>query len=82
MWIFLGLHVVPFIPFVGWAFFITFFVVLFLIIRWMVKFGGLQTQDADYGQAKRSAILAVLLWLAAIPVGFVLVTIIQGAVFS
>ncbi len=66
MWIFLGLQFVPFLPF-GWAFLITFFVVLFLIFRWMVKFGGIQTNDADYRQAKRSAILAVVLWLAAIP---------------
>jgi len=82
MWIFLGLHMVPFIPLVGWGFLVTFFVVLILIFRWMIKFGGLQTNDADFQQAKRSAILAVVLWLVAIPVGFVLVPIIQHAVFG
>ena len=82
MWIFLGLYIVPFIPLVGWGFIATFFIVLFLFIRWMVKFGGLETNDTDFQQAKRSAILAVVLWLAAIPVGFFLVPVIQHAVFS
>ena len=78
MWIFLGLQLVPLLPF-GWAFLITFFIVLVLSIRWMVKFGGLQTTDADFKQAKRSAILSVILWLAAIPVGFILVPLLARA---
>jgi Ca2+/Na+ antiporter len=82
MWIFLGLSAIPYLPLVGYGFLITFFVVLILFIRWMVKFGGLQSNDADYQVAKRSAIISVILWLAAIPVGFVLVPMAQHALFS
>ena len=81
MWIFLGLQLIPFLPF-GWAFLITFFVVLVLFLRWMVKFGGVQTTDADFKQAKRSAILSVILWLAAIPVGFILVPLLARAMIK
>lgn len=80
MWIFLGLQVIPFIPLVGWGFIATFFVVIVLIIRWMVKFGGLQTNDKDFQQAKRSAILAVILWLAAL-VGFIILSTLQKMIF-
>ncbi|HEY0544444.1 MAG TPA: hypothetical protein VGC91_03525 [Pyrinomonadaceae bacterium] len=81
MWIFLGLHVVPFIPLVGLGFLIMFFVVLILIIRWLIKFISLQTRDKDYLQAKRSLIIAVVLWFAAIPVGFIFVPVLQALIF-
>ena len=70
MWVFLGLSVIPFIPLVGWAFLFTFVAVLVMIIRWQVKFGGIQTKDPDYPRAKRNRNLALVLWLAAL-VGFV-----------
>ena len=82
MWIFLGLYVVPFIPLVGWGFLVTFFVVLILMIRWLIKFIGLQTRDKDFLQAKRSLIIALVLWLAAIPVGFIFVPVLQALIFG
>lgn len=71
MWVFLGLSFIPLIPVVAWGFLLTFFVVLILLIRWQVKFGGLKTEDSDYKRAKRSRNIALGLWLAAIPVGFI-----------
>lgn len=45
MWVFLGLSLIPFIPFVYWGFFFTFLAVLFMAIRWQVKFSFIQTKD-------------------------------------
>jgi hypothetical protein len=72
MWAFLGLSFIPFVPLVGWAFFITFVVVLVMIIRWQLKFGGVRTEDPDYPRAKRSKNLALLLWLGALLLAFVI----------
>ena len=70
MWVFLGLSFIPFIPLVAWAFVVTFLVVMVMLIRWQVRFGGLKTADPDYIKAKRSRNIALVLWLLAIP-GFI-----------
>ena len=72
MFVFLGLSLIPFVPFVYWGFLATFIVVLVLLIRWQVKFGSLLTSDADYKLAKRSKNIALILWLVAIPLGFLI----------
>ena len=72
MYVFMGLSFIPLIPLVGWGFVITFFVVLVLLIRWQVKFGRLVTDDADYLKARRSWRLSLVLWIVAIPVGFII----------
>ena len=71
MYVFMGLSSIPYIPAVGWGFLITFFVVLVLLIRWLVKFGRLVTNDADYLRARRSWRLSLVLWIVAIPLGFI-----------
>jgi hypothetical protein len=81
MWVFLGISFIPFIPLVGWGFLITFFVVLVMLIRWMVKFGGLKTADPDFARAKRSRNVALILWLVAIP-GFVIRDIVASIVIG
>ena len=72
MFVFLGLSLIPFMPFVYWGFLGTFAVVLDLLIRWQVRFGNLLTSDADYKLAKRAKNIALVLWLVAMPVGFVI----------
>jgi hypothetical protein len=72
MYVFMGLSFIPFLPVVDWAFLITFFVVLVLLIRWQMKFHSLVTNDADYLKARRSWRLSLILWLIAIPVGFII----------
>ena len=68
MFVLLALSVVPFISLITYlGFIITFFVVLVLIIRWQIRFGRLQTNDVDYQRAKRLRIVALILWLVAIP---------------
>ncbi len=58
---------IPFIPF--WlAYFLTFFAVIAMVVRWQAKFGGLQTRDPDYKRALFSRNVALVLWLAAMPV--------------
>lgn len=71
MYVFMALSSIPYIPVVGWGFLITFFVVLVLLIRWLVQFGRLVTNDADYLKARRSWRLSLVLWIVAIPLGFI-----------
>lgn len=72
MYVFMGISFIPFVPIVGWAFLATFVVVLVLLIRWQVKFGKLVTNDADYLRARRSWRLSLVLWIVAIPIGFII----------
>ena len=70
MFVFLGIGLIPLLGFVYYGFIVTFVVVLVLLIRWQVKFSGLLTDDPDYQRAKRSRNIALILWLLAIPLGF------------
>ena len=72
MFVFLGLSFVPLIPVVYWGFLATFVAVIVMVIRWQVRFGKLQTSDPDYRLAKSRRNVALVLWLLAIPAGFVL----------
>jgi hypothetical protein len=72
MWVFLGLSFIPLLPVVSWGFLFTSVVVLILIIRWHIKFSSLKTGDADFPRARGAKNLAMILWLVAIPVGFIL----------
>jgi NADH:ubiquinone oxidoreductase subunit 6 (subunit J) len=68
MFVLLGLSLVPLISFVMYlGFIITFFAVIVMVIRWQMRFCGLQTNDVDYGRAKRMRNVALVLWLLAIP---------------
>lgn len=83
MWAFLLLSLLP-IPFIPltWMFVVTFFVVLVLLVRWYLRFSRLETRDPDYRQARRSWNLALLLWLAALPLGLVLRVLAELAFIS
>jgi len=70
MFVFLGIGLIPLLGFVYYGFIFTFVVVLVLLIRWQVKFSGLLTDDPDYQRARRSRNIALILWLLAIPLGF------------
>lgn len=70
MFVFLGISFIPLLGLAYYAFVITFVVVLVMLVRWQVKFGGLITSDEDYQLAKRSRSITVILWLIAIPIGF------------
>ncbi|HEV8431527.1 MAG TPA: DUF3054 domain-containing protein [Pyrinomonadaceae bacterium] len=72
MYVFLGLSFIPILPLVDWGFIITFVVVFVLLIRWQVKFSGLNSDDADYQSARRSWRLSLVLWIVAIPLGFII----------
>lgn len=72
MYVFMGLSFIPYVPLVEWGFVVTFVVVLVLLIRWQVKFGRLTINDADYLKARRSWRLSLVLWIVAIPLGFII----------
>ena len=46
-------------------------VVIVLLIRWQVKFGGLLTNDTDYKKARRSWVISLVLLIVAVPLGFI-----------
>jgi hypothetical protein len=71
MYVFMFLNLIPFMPLVSWGFVFTFIAVIVMVIRWQAKFGGLQTRDPDYRVAKLSRNIALILWIAAVPVWFV-----------
>ena len=81
MWVFLGLSFIPFVPLVAWGFVVTFLVVLVMLIRWQVKFGGLITADPDFARAKRYRNIAVILWLAALH-GFAIKLVVEAIFFG
>jgi len=72
MYVFLGISFIPVVPLVGWGFVVTFVVVLVLLIRWQASFHRLVTNDADYLRARRSWRLSLVLWIVAIPIGFII----------
>ena len=65
---FLVLDLIPFVPLVWMAYIVTFFAVIFLIIRWQTKYGSLRTPDPDYKSAVLSRNIALVLWIVAMPV--------------
>ena len=71
MWVLLALSLLPFVPFVYYGFVFTFLVVIFLFVRWQVRFANVNTADPDYAKAKRNKNVALALWIVALPVGFV-----------
>jgi hypothetical protein len=52
-----------------WGFLIAFWMGLFLLVRWQVKFSDLLTDDPDYAKAKRSKNISFLLLLGGLPLG-------------
>lgn len=63
MWLF---FLLSFIPFVGgimtWGVWFTFVGVPVLTIVWYAKFSGIQSNDPDFAQAKRTRNMALLMW--------------------
>ena len=71
-WVFLALTFVPFFPLMAEvAFIIVTLIAIVLAIRWQVKFSNLLTSDPDYTAARKSALISLLLAIAAAPVGFI-----------
>ena len=76
MYVFLGLSLVPFLPFVSWGFLIIFIIVIVLLIRWQVRYSGLITEDADYKSARRSWWISLVM-LLGVPVIFIIRVVIE-----
>jgi hypothetical protein len=80
MWVLLAISFVPFIPFVYYGFVFTFIVVLVLFVRWQLRFASINTADPDYAKAKRNKNLSLILWLAALPVGFIFAPLLSALI--
>jgi hypothetical protein len=81
MYVFLVLSLIPLVPLVSPAFTILFVVVVVLLIRWQVKFGGLVSSDRDYEAARRSWRTSLIMMIVALPLGFVVRPIMQEVLF-
>ena len=55
-----------------WAFVVTLWISVFLLVRWQLKFSSLMTNDPDYPAAKRSRNVSALMILGALPLGLIL----------
>ena len=66
MFVFFGLSLLPFVPFVSWAFLGTFIAVIVLLIRWQIRYATLVTDDPDYKSARRSWWISLALLLGVI----------------
>lgn len=82
MYVFLVLSLVPFVPLVTPGFYIVFVVVVVLLIRWQVKFSGLNISDPDYQAARRSWTRSLIMMVIAVPLGFVVRPIVQAVLYS
>ncbi|HEV7859657.1 MAG TPA: hypothetical protein VGO91_13660 [Pyrinomonadaceae bacterium] len=82
MFVFLALSIIPFIGITYWGFLFIFLAVIVLFIRWQANFGKLQTSDPDYIKARRSKNMALILWLVAIPVGFIIRPIVAAIILQ
>ncbi|HKP81912.1 MAG TPA: hypothetical protein VJT69_07835 [Pyrinomonadaceae bacterium] len=71
MYVFLGLSMLPFLPFVSWGFVIIFIIVIVLLVRWQIRYSGLITEDADYKSARRSWWISLVM-LLGVPVIFII----------
>ncbi len=77
MYVFLGLSMLPFVPFLFFSgFLIAFVVVLVLLIRWQIRYATLVTDDADYKKARRSWWISLAL-LIGVPVIFTVRIVIE-----
>ena len=72
MWGLLAVSMIPLVPWVFTGFFITFVGVVVLLVRWYVKYGDVNTSDPDYTTARNSILLALVLWLVALPFAFII----------
>lgn len=72
MWSFLIASLIPFLPLVYFGFLFTTVATIVMTIRWQLRFGNLVTYDPDFVRAERNRKTALLLWVAALPIGFVL----------
>jgi formate hydrogenlyase subunit 3/multisubunit Na+/H+ antiporter MnhD subunit len=60
------------VPWVSWGFLFTFLAVIVMLVRWYLKYGEINTSDPDYQKARSWIYLAGILWLAALPVAFII----------
>ena len=81
MWGLLAASLIPYVPWVSWGFLFTFVVVIVLIVRWQLKFGDINSGDPDYQRARSSFQLAIILWVAALPVEFIVKPLIAQKFF-
>lgn len=68
-------YALSWIPFVGgfavWGWLFLVFAIPIMLIRWWVKFRALQTADPDFENARRTTIVALVIWSVMMIIWFV-----------
>ena len=81
MWVFFFIGFMPFIKLAGAIGMLVLFILIPIrLIHWRIKYGGMQTQDRDYEQAKRNWFIALALWVSVILVHLVIEILFAGAI--
>jgi uncharacterized membrane protein len=80
MWVLLAISALPFVPLVYYGFIFTFFIVIVLFVRWQMRFANINTTDPDYAKARRNKNLSLILWLVALPVGFLILPLMSALI--
>lgn len=81
MYVSLALSMIPYLPVVSTAFLIVFVVVVFLLIRWQLRFGSLNITDPDFQAARRSWMISLILMIVAAPLAFIVRPLLQVFLF-
>ena len=72
MWVAYASALLPVPYWLNSMFLALFAVVPVMLVRWQSRFGRLVIEDADYTRARRAKNVALLMWLAVIPVAFLI----------
>jgi|SRR5687768_1756710 len=79
MWVFFFIGFIPFIKVAGAIGMLVLFVLVPVrLIHWRMKYGGIQTEDRDYNQAKRNWFVALALWVSIIVVQLAMAILFAG----
>jgi hypothetical protein len=68
-----GFFLASWIPFIGiasWGFLVLLVLIPILLIRWWIKYRGLQTADPDFEEARRNTVVALVIWCGIFVVWF------------
>jgi len=78
-------YLLSWLPIAGWlgiAFLVLMIIIPIMGIRWWVKYASIKTTDPDYKAARKSVLVAMIIWAALLVVWFVISIIYAFLVLS
>ena len=81
MWVFFFIGFIPFIKLAGSIGMLVLFILIPIrLVHWCIKYGGIQSQDRDYAQARVNWFIALALWVLIILVHLAMEILFAGAI--